>query len=55
MSKLNWRFINPAAGKLLVVIGLLFVGGPAMAQDDPPRDDKYLIKAGDTLLVSVWK
>lgn len=55
MSKLNWRFMNPAAGKLFVVIGLLFAGGTALAQDDSPRDDKYLIKAGDTLLVSVWK
>lgn len=50
-----WRYFHPVIRKLLPVTGLLLAGSVALAQDDPPRDDSYLIKAGDTLLVSVWK
>lgn len=40
---------------LVIATGGISAGTPASAQEDTPLDDKYLIKPGDTLLVSVWK
>lgn len=40
---------------LIAAGGLAAIGPAAFAQEDAPPDDKYLIKAGDSLLVSVWK
>jgi polysaccharide export outer membrane protein len=37
-------------------VGLQLSGGKlANAQENAPTDDQYLVKAGDTLLISVWK
>ena len=40
---------------LIAAAGLATSGPAALAQEDTPPDDRYLIKAGDSLLVSVWK
>jgi polysaccharide export outer membrane protein len=57
MASINLRF-RPFA--LLTAIALaaastLFCGEYAAAQGSAPSDDQYLVKAGDTLLISVWK
>lgn len=44
------RLFQSAAAALL-----LCFAGVAMAQEAAPRDDVYLVKAGDQLEVSVWK
>lgn len=55
MSKTLWSKYSVVIRTALLAVGLVVFGGTAHAQDNAPRDDKYLIKAGDTLLVSVWK
>lgn len=40
---------------LIAAVGLTANGAAVFAQEDTPPDDRYLIKAGDSLLVSVWK
>ena len=55
MSYTTWRTVSAVICMLIVTTGLASVGGLAFAQESTPPDDKYLIKPGDTLLVSVWK
>lgn len=55
MGTTNWRNLCTSIGVLVIASALIASGGPALAQQESPPDDRYLIKAGDTLLVSVWK